>query len=465
MTPDVCVRPGEKRLAIRLFVLIALSLGVGFLLRRVGFTFHQTVSTTVLLSAILGTLLFWEIRLAVVFVSASVLFLTRVLTIKELVAYSSLDVILFLVGMMILVAALEDMGLFAWLTHVALHQKKVGGRMMMFQMCILSGVLSCVVDEVTSMMIMLAIIFQLCSRLNVGAVPFVISSVLCTNVGSTGTMLGNPIGILIGLRAGLTFEDFIFHAFPLMLFLLVVAWLMLSFWFRKEVRELDARIKLHLTQVIPKAPRLSPAAVVFLVVPLALIGLHNQLELAMCLEKNTFLVLVPLVFAGIIMFWKKERVQTYIETKVDWSTLLFFIFLFILAETLGHTGVAGKMGSNIVRLAGDSPWQLIALVLLSSGILSAFLDNIIVVASFIPVISSLGSAGIDISPLWWALLFGGCLGGNITMIGSTANICALGALEKNNRGRVTFWEWLKVGLPLGLVTMLLAVAALALKNI
>jgi Na+/H+ antiporter NhaD/arsenite permease-like protein len=104
------------------------------------------------------------------------------------------------------------------------------------------------------------------------------------------------------------------------------------------------------------------------------------------------------------------------------------------------------------------------MIIASSGILSAFLDNLVVVATFIPVISSLGSAGVEISPLWWALLFGGCLGGNITMIGSTANICAIGMLEKSQHKLIRFSDWLKIGLLIGIITMILAAVGILLLN-
>jgi Na+/H+ antiporter NhaD/arsenite permease-like protein len=460
-------RPPEK-LVLRLILLVIICASCALALARTGFSTHQAVSTAVLASAILGTLFFWEFRLAVVFIGTSVLFLTRTLDIEHLILHSSLDVILFLVGMMILVAAMDELGLFAWLTFVAVHQKRASGQMIMFQLCVLSALLACAVDEVTSIVLMIAVIFQLCMRLRVNPVPFVIMSVICTNIGSTGTILGNPVGILIGLRAGLTFEDFIVKAFPIMVVLLFVSWLILSFWYRREIREFDVRLKECLAQeacspALP-APRLSVSAIILFAAPITMIALHRRFEELFHLQKNTVLVLVPLTCAGIVMLWKKGRTRDYVEKHVDWSTLLFFLFLFILAETLASTGVAEKVAGGIVSLAGGKTLALVALIIIFSGVLSAFLDNVVVVATFIPVISSIGSAGVEISPLWWALLFGGCLGGNITMIGSTANICAIGMLEKSQHKVIKFLDWLKIGLLIGVITMILAAVGIFLLS-
>jgi Na+/H+ antiporter NhaD/arsenite permease-like protein len=457
-----------KKLVIKLIALVAICVAAGFALQAAGFTHQQVISTSILACAILGKIFFWEFRLAVVFTGTSVLFLTRTLDIEHLIPHSSLDVILFLIGMMILVAAMDELGLFAWLTFVAVHQKKASGQIIMFQLCVLSALSACAVDEVTSIVLMVAIIFRLCLPLKINPVPFVIMSVICTNIGSTGTILGNPIGILIGLSAGLTFEDFIVKAFPIMVTLLVISWLIFSFWYRREIREFDARLREYLAKENcssgSPAARLPVRAFLLFAVLITLIALHHRLELLFNLQKNTVLVLVPLVCAAVVMFCKKASTRDYIEKHVDWTTLLFFLFLFILAGTFASSGAAEKVAGGIVRLAGGHPLALLAMIIASSGILSAFLDNLVVVATFIPVISSLGSAGVEISPLWWALLFGGCLGGNITMIGSTANICAIGMLEKSQHKLIRFSDWLKIGLLIGIITMILAAVGILLLN-
>jgi Na+/H+ antiporter NhaD/arsenite permease-like protein len=174
--------------------------------------------------------------------------------------------------------------------------------------------------------------------------------------------------------------------------------------------------------------------------------------------------MAPLVSAGIVMIWRRERARYYIEHDVEWWTLTFFLLLFGVAGTLQYTHVTAEAASSLKTLLGDQTDVLMPAVMVISALGSAFVDNVIFVAAFIPVVQELiGDAG-PVHPLWWALLFGACFGGNITMIGSTANIVALGMLEKRYRTRIVFLEWFRVGLAAGLVAGLVAWGALLLTG-
>jgi Na+/H+ antiporter NhaD/arsenite permease-like protein len=190
------------------------------------------------------------------------------------------------------------------------------------------------------------------------------------------------------------------------------------------------------------------------------ISLHHRIEVAWGLPANTILLVVPLVTSGIVMIWKHYKARKYIEKDVEWWTLLFFLLLFVQAGTLKYTGatvfIAKKMleftGSNINLLTGSILWV--------STIGSSILDNVILVAAFVPIVQGFHSLNINLQSLWWALLFGGCLGGNITLIGSTANIVAIGLIEKESRIKITFLEWFWVGLTVGIITTFIAMFAL-----
>ena len=174
------------------------------------------------------------------------------------------------------------------------------------------------------------------------------------------------------------------------------------------------------------------------------IASHHQLETLLGLGRNSVLLIAPLVCAGLVMILRPERARHYVEREVDWWTLLFFMLLFAIAGTLEHTHVDRVMADYFTQVCGGSPAILIPFILVTSAIGSAFVDNVIFVAAFCPVIEQL-SVSVKAFPLWWALLFGACIGGNITMIGSTANIVALGMLEKKAPHQMGFFAWLKVG--------------------
>jgi Na+/H+ antiporter NhaD/arsenite permease-like protein len=162
------------------------------------------------------------------------------------------------------------------------------------------------------------------------------------------------------------------------------------------------------------------------------------------------------------MIWKWQKAREYIEKDVEWWTLLFFLLLFAQAGTLKYTGATDILAGKIAHFTGNNLNFLIGGILWLSAIGSSILDNVVLVAAFIPIVQGFHSMGFSLQPLWWALLFGGCLGGNITMVGSTANIVALGILEKEKRIRVTFFKWFWIGLLVGIVTTCIVWAALIL---
>jgi Na+/H+ antiporter NhaD/arsenite permease-like protein len=317
---------------------------------------------------------------------------------------------------------------------------------------------ACVIDEVTSIIFIVAAIFEICDYFEVDPTPFLIISVLATNVGSSGTALGNPIGILIASKSGLTFEDFMVKAFPVMLLCLVAVILLVKQWYRKELMHLDEKIKelgandmlIKLISVPPEM-RLKISLAIF-GVTLVFISLHHRMEVAWNLPPNTVLFVIPLLSSGAVMIWKHARARYYVEHDVEWWTLLFFMLLFAQAGTLKFTGATDFLAHKLVTFTGSSISVLTGTVLWISAIGSSMLDNVVLVAAFIPIVEGFKGLNVNIQPLWWALLFGGCLGGNITLVGSTANIVALGILEKEHNVKMTFFRWFWVGLTVGVVT-------------
>jgi Na+/H+ antiporter NhaD/arsenite permease-like protein len=449
--------------------LVVISLGLGFLTKNIGLSSHQALAISIFSASVLGTLFFWDFRLGFVFIGTSILLITRTINLENVIKFSSLDVILFLVGMMVLVGLLKDTGFFAWIVSLILRIKNITATRFLILIAVISALLSCAIDEVTSIIFIVAAVFEICDYFEVEPAPFLIISVLATNIGSSGTALGNPIGILIAAKSGLTFEDFIIKAFPVMLLCLAVTILILKFWYRRALSELDHRIKKFgyndmLTKLIsvPPEKELKISLAIF-GATLFFISLHHRLELLWNLEPNTILLTMPLLSSGAVMIWKWRRAREYIEKDVEWWTLLFFLLLFAQAGTLKYTGATDVLAKKLLEVVKHSPSVLTGTILWMSSIGSSILDNVVLVAAFIPIIQSFKELGFALQPLWWALLFGGCLGGNITMVGSTANIVALGILEKEKNIHMTFFRWFWVGLTVGIITTVVVwIALLAL---
>ncbi|MEM3049087.1 MAG: ArsB/NhaD family transporter, partial [Candidatus Bathyarchaeia archaeon] len=167
--------------------------------------------------------------------------------------------------------------------------------------------------------------------------------------------------------------------------------------------------------------------------------------------------------AGVVLIIDREKARTLIEMRVDWWTLSFFMVLFASVGTLRLTGVTGALASSLLFLAGGNETWLFASFTIIAAILSAFMDNVLAVATFIPIIHDLQSIGVYVFPLWWGALFAGTFFGNLTMIGSTANIVAVGMLERRRAGHVTFLQWLKPGILVSVPTLVIAMLLLYLQ--
>jgi Na+/H+ antiporter NhaD/arsenite permease-like protein len=456
METDTSKNNGSTSMAIRFAVMLLVSIGMGFLAWWFGFQDKQVLSCSIFILVIMATLLFWKFRLAIAFVGIGALLGCRVLDLPTFIRESKLDVILFLVGMMVTVGVLKELGFFTWVIQSVISARRMTGRLFTLVIVLLGAFMACAVDEVTSIVFVATLIFQVCDTLKINPTPFIIIAVLGTNIGSSGTMLGNPVGILIGQKAipPLSFMDFITWSFPVMVVSLFTCLFFLLFWFKKDIQLLDERLSQRREMGLGLGPMVAVPyrrGLGILVGMIVFIALHHNIEEYLGLAPNTVLIVAPLVISGILMIWRHERARHYIEVDVEWWTLMFFMMLFAVAGTLEHTGITGRIAHDFRNTFGNEPALLTPLVIVLSALGSAFVDNIVFVAAFMPVVNDLGQ-----TPLYWALLMGACFGGNITMIGSTANIVALGMLEKRYRIHIKFFEWLKVGALVGLISGVIA---------
>ena len=182
-----------KAMITRFIILLAASCGVGIsgALTQV-LDVNQAITCSVFVGIIFGTLFFWNFRLAVAFLGIAVLMFSQSLDIPHFIRSSELNVILFLVGMMVIVGALRDLGFFTWIVQLIVSMPRLTGWKFVSVTAIASALLACAVDEVTSIIFISTLIFQVCDRLKLDPTPYILIAVLCTNVGSAGTMMGIP---------------------------------------------------------------------------------------------------------------------------------------------------------------------------------------------------------------------------------------------------------------------------------
>jgi Na+/H+ antiporter NhaD/arsenite permease-like protein len=431
---------------------------------------HQTLAATVCIALVVGTLMFWRFRVALAFMAIVILLVTRTMDLEHAIEFMNLDVIVFLIGMAVIVALLRDTGFFLWLGTKMIKLAKYEPRRIMIALLFLSAVMAACVDEVSSILFMTALVFELCEHYKVNPVNYVISVVLATNIGSSWTVLGNPIGILLALRAGLTFEDFMRWSFPVSLIGLVCLMVIILVWQRGDLKLLKTRINAQLengTATLDewaevKDKTFFKGGVALFLGVVIFLALHYRLELLFGLERDTLLVAISITGAGIAMVWKRDKAEEYLERGISRGTLVFFMFLFSVAGCLAYTGVTSKIAGVATGLMA-SPVLLTIIMALGAALGSAALDNVVLVAALIPVVQAFGVMGVNNFPLWWALLQGACYGGNITMVGSTANIVALGMLEKRTGYHMTFRKWILIGLAGGLLPLVVAQALLLVQ--
>ncbi len=423
--------------------------------------FTQTTTLAVFAGVIATTLFFWERRVAAAFIGVSILVASHAMTLQTILKATELDIIFFLVGMMIIVGVLKDLGFLTWVIQSIINRRNMTGVSFTAILCVLSAVLASVVDEVSSIVVVLALVFQVCDTLKLRPHPFVLIAVMATNIGSSATMLGNPVGIFIGNKAGLTFSQFLVGATPVALVSLVATLALTLFWFKKDIRAMTLAMARHRRMGLGPVLQIPYKTGLFiLLATVSVIAFHHQIEHLLALggeeNKNAFLIMTPLVVAGILMIWRPQRARHYVEKDVEWWTLLFFMLLFAIAGSLNEQGITKNLANTLTSHVSGGPKGMIPLVLVIASLGSAFVDNIVFVAAFTPVIQTLVERSADYSVLWWALLFGACFGGNITVVGSTANIVASGLLEKHGHHPIRFGTWIRLGAIVGAVTAAIA---------
>ena len=436
--------------------------------------FRQSLTVTLFFGMVVGTLLFWRFRVAIAAASLGLLLLAGVMDLETTVKFMSIPTILFIMAMMVIVRWLENIGVFRHVVVKALASVRGVPWLLLLMLMGFSVLLGGFADEVSAILVTFGLALEVSRRTKAPLVPFLLSLVFAINVGSALTLVGNPIGVYIAFAGKLSFEDFLRWATPVSaLAAVVIAGLCLLFYRRHffGTRYDIPPQELERTAGTVDRAKLRTGIITFIVTVL-LVALHRRIEVGLGLGDGTALVASALAVTGFIVFYEQERGRLLIERGIDWWTLLFFMFLFANAACLEYTGVTTKLGYLLLHLsetvtgaAGAGLTSSTAVLLLwFSGITSGFVDNLPIVAALAPIVKDLTRVGLPhASILWWALLFGGCFGGNLTMIGSTANLVAVSAFERAEGRHVRFGEWVRVGGIITAAALLVATVALLLQ--
>ena len=397
-------------------------------------------------------------RTVIALFGAMMMVLLGVITQEEAINHIDFNTLALLIGMMIQVLVLSKTGLFRFLAVQAAQKAKGNPVALLVSLSVIVALCSAFLDNVTTVLLTVPITFTLAKDLRISPLPFVVAQIFASNIGGTATMIGDPPNIMIASAVKeLDFMAFISNlALPcVVIFVITIGLLLLIF--RRELvcdPKVQQRIMKIKTQGLIRSKPLLRKCLFTLVVTIALFCLHGQIP-GWTLESGT----VAVVGASLLMLMvmpRREKVLELILSKVEWTTIFFFIGLFVLVGGLEVNGIIKWLAAGTMDLTGGDHTVTTISILWLSAIMSAFVDNIPFVATMIPLIQDMGAMGYsNLEPLWWALSLGACLGGNGTVIGASANVVALSLARKHGLS-VSFWQFMKVGFPLMLLSIVIS---------
>jgi Na+/H+ antiporter NhaD/arsenite permease-like protein len=335
---------------------------------------------------------------------------------EEAFAAIDLDVIFLLAGMMVLASALARTGFFHWLAVHSVRLSRGDPLRLLIILCLVTASVSAFLDNVTTVLLMTPVTLSVTRRLGITPVPYLISQILASNIGGTATLIGDPPNILIGSAAGLDFGDFLFNLGPVIVLILGVFLVAMVLLFRRHLQVPDERREAALEATEETIIRDRGLLVrSLIVVGLTIAGFLASPALG--LENAT----IALLGATALMLVARLDPHAMLR-EVEWSTLFFFVGLFMLVEAVVSVGIVGGIATMVAdATAGNEGATAMALLWFSAGA-SAIIDNIPYTATAIPVVHQLVEGGMSSDALWWSLALGACLGGNLTIVGASANV-------------------------------------------
>lgn len=388
-----------------------------------------------------------------------VLLILHVVPEHEAAALIDFETIMLLLGMMSIVAVLRKSGLFSIISVKIASLTKGSPIKILILFSIVTAVLSAFLDNVTTVLIIIPIIIELTRGMGLDPKIYVISQAIISNIGGTATLIGDPPNIIIGSKVGLTFNQFIVNLTIPVIISLIVTLLYIWLTNREKFKPIDSNLaKLFSVQLLLEKIRIeflnTKIDKKIMVKGLSCLAIAILLFVTQTITKMSPGVVA--VFMAMILFTISGVNVEQMMEEVEWSTLLFFAGLFILVGVLEHKGVIEWLAQNIFLKIGDNPYVMVLTVLWVSGIVSGFLDNIPFTITMIPIVRlMLEATPIPNNILWWALALGACFGGNLTMIGASANIVSVGMAKQANV-HISFLEFMKASATITIITLIIA---------
>jgi Na+/H+ antiporter NhaD/arsenite permease-like protein len=395
-------------------------------------------------------------RTKVALFGAILMLLTQTIDQEHAIEAVDWNTIGLLAGMMLIVRLTETTGVYTYLAIRAGQLSRGRPLAVVFALAGATALLSAFLDNLTTVLLMVPITFLLADTFDIDPIPLVLIEVITSNIGGTATLIGDPPNIIIAGATDLTFVEFVVNLAPIAVVAFFVVTSMLYLAFRRRLFIIPERrtgvLALDARRSIQDLDELRRAGPVLLLTILAFF-VHRPLGL----EPAT----VALSGAAIMLLLTRQSVERSLA-GIEWPTLFFFIGLFVMVGALEERGAIEAVAQGIASVTGgDRSAELLGITWVSA-IGSGVVDNIPFTAAMVPVVQELQGVDGGDDAYWWALALGACFGGNLTLIAAAANVAAAGMAQRNGRP-IGFVEFLRVGVPATLVSMVLATAYLGIR--
>ncbi len=426
-----------------------------FLVIFVAISFHLLHETA---AALLGAMVVFLLT----YIGGSLHPSLQILTFEEAMSVVDWNVIFLIMGMMIFMAILDETNVFKWLAFRLYTAARGNTWAIAVALILLTGITSAFLNDVTAILMLVPLSIQIAAAIGLNPLAIVIPEVLASNIGGAATLIGDPPSTIVGSHLNLSFGSYLVNMAPVALIcmaaLLLVNWLQ----YRVEYGDASRKVSKTLTEQLESEAQIANPRTLW------------KATIIACLTFVGFFVadlfdhmppaVVAMSGATLLIIWVKPDMHHMLR-QVDWTTLLFFIGLFIVVGGMEATGAMDYLASQIVLLSGDSLDRAAMLVTWISGIASGIVANIPFTVAALPVADILtenitGGGGSRI--VYWALILGADLGGNATYLGSAPNIVAVGLLAQAGI-RMSFVRFVRDGVPVTILTLIIASLWLLLR--
>ena len=379
----------------------------------------------------------------------------HILSYESAIKAIDMNVIFLLMGMMIIVGILKHTGIFQWCAYKCYQLARGNVYMLAIILMGFTAFASAFLDNVTTMLLLTPVTIEIAVSLGITPLALLIPEILASNIGGTATLIGDPPNIMIGSYANLTFVQFAENLAPVCVAVMVLLFIFSRYVFGREYNKAKVDdiqkfiIELREEYKITDFTLLGVGLAIMTIV-IALFLTHGVWHME---------VSIAALFGASVLFTfglltKKVNMLELIEKDIEWTTLLFFMFLFMLVGGVEETGLLDIIADGVLYLAQGNLVTSICLILWVSAIMSAFVDNIPFTATMLPIVAYLTQVipGAESGVLWWALAFGACFGGNGTIIGASANVVTLGIAESAGYP-IRFFHFMKIAFPFMLLSV------------